>query len=96
MSLRHEGVILDLNQSAMLRQLGITTLHLTNNDELMIHVGCPDHAGPYAPGMYCPSLLHQYIWNWYFYSSFVNVTDNVCHKDTYVQILAGNTERSLS
>ena len=51
---RHEGIKLDLSQSAMLWQLGITT------------------------------------------SRLVKVTDSICHKDTYVQILTGNTERSLS
>ena len=30
------------------------------------------------------------------YSSLVNVTDSVCYKNIYVQILNGNTERSLS
>ena len=39
-SRRYEGVILDLSQSAMLWQLGITTSRLTSHGELMVHAGC--------------------------------------------------------
>ena len=39
-SRRHEGVILDLSQLAMLWQLGITTSYLTGHGELTIHVDC--------------------------------------------------------
>ena len=46
--------------------------------------------------LHCPSLLHQYLWNCYFYSNLFKVTDNVCHKDTYVQIFTGNTKRSIA
>ena len=39
-SRRHEGIILDLSQWAMLWLLEITTSRLISHSELMVHAGC--------------------------------------------------------
>ena len=93
-SRRHEGVILDLSQWGCSDSWG-SPPHAwlaTVNWWLMQAAGHPlDPLGP-RPAR----LLHQYLRNNYFYSNLVKVTESVCHKDTYVQILTRNTEQLTS
>ena len=53
MSRRHEGVILDLNQWAMLWQLGITTSRLTSHSELMVKMAAPGNKKISATHVWC-------------------------------------------
>ena len=49
-----------------------------------------------ARSMNCHSLLHQYFWKYNTYNSLGKITDNVCRRDEYVQMLAENAKRPLS
>ena len=73
-SQHHEGVILDLSQSARLWQLAIS------HGELMVHAGCgATRSSHQSRSMLWPSLLLQYLRNCHIYSSLVKVYATKIH-----------------